>query len=286
MRKLFLLGFTIACIQEINAQKLHLDLFGGFSNYQGDLQEKRFTTQQAKAAFSIGAKYDITEHFSLRTNLSYAAIAANDKYNHQADLRARNLSFESKITEANLLLDYSLFSLEDRKLTPYVFGGIAVFHFNPYAFDSAGHKVYLKPLSTEGEGLAAYPNRKPYSLTQVAIPMGAGIRWRFSDNIILSYEIGLRKTFTDYLDDVSTNYVDQFTLASAKGAKAVEMAYRGGELKAGPAYPAAGSIRGGAKFKDWYYFSGLTVSIGIGGKHPFGALKHGRGSTACPKRVM
>ena len=94
----------------------------------------------------------------------------------------------------------------------------------------------------------------------------------------------MRKTFTDYLDDVSSTYVDKAVLAAAKGATAAEMAYRGGELKNGPAYPADGTIRGGSKFKDWYYFSGVTISIGIGKRKGFHGTDNGR--TDCPKPVQ
>lgn len=283
MRKLFLLSILVPSL--VHAQKLHVDLFGGFSNYQGDLQDKNFTTQQAKGAVGLGLRYDLSNHFALRTNFTYAALAADDKYTRQADLRARNLNFHTKITEANLLLDYNILNLEYHRLTPYVFAGLAVFHYNPYTYDSIGTKVYLQPLSTEGQGLAAYPDRKTYHLTQFAIPFGGGIRWRFTDNITLSYEIGLRKTATDYLDDVSKTYVDQATLLAAKGSKAVEMAWRGGELKnGGTAYPADGTIRGGAKYKDWYYFSGLTISVGLGKRKGFHGTDNGR--TDCPKPVM
>jgi Domain of unknown function (DUF6089) len=281
MRKFILLCFVIPSF--VQAQKLHLDLFGGFSNYQGDLQEKRFTTQQAKGAVGIGVRYDLSNHFAVRSNFTYSALGANDKYNGQADLRARNLSFQTKLTEGNLLLDYNILNLNYHKLSPYVFGGVAVFHYNPYAYDSLGNKIYLQPLSTEGQGLTAYPDRKEYHLTQFAIPFGAGIRWRFTDNIVLSYEIGLRKTFTDYLDDVSSTYIDQTALASAKGAKAVEMAFRGDELKNGATYPAEGTIRGGSKYKDWYYFSGVTISIGLGKRRGFHGTDNGR--TDCPKPV-
>ncbi len=282
MRKIILLCFVMPLF--VHAQSFHVDLFGGFSNYQGDLQEKGFTTQQAKGAFGVGARYDINNHFDLRANFTHAAIGADDKYNVQADLKARNLSFHTAINEVNLLLDYNILNLHYHRLSPYVFGGVAVFHYNPYAYDSLGSKIYLKPLSTEGEGLAAYPGRKEYSLTQLAIPFGAGLRWRFTDNITLSYEIGLRKTFTDYLDDVSTNYVDQAVLGAAKGATAVEMAFRGDELKTGLSYPADGTVRGGPKFKDWYYFSGVTISIGIGNRHGFHGTDNGR--TDCPKPVQ
>ena len=185
MRKLILLGVFIPSF--IQAQHLHVELFGGFSNYQGDLKEKNFTTQQAKGAVGLGLRYDLSNHFSVRTNFTYAALAADDQHNKQADLRARNLSFGTKLTEGNLLFDYNILNTNYHKLTPYVFAGVAVFHYNPYAFDSTGNKVYLKPLSTEGEGLAAYPDRKPYNLTQFAIPFGVGVRWQFTDNITLSY---------------------------------------------------------------------------------------------------
>jgi len=282
MRKIILLCLFIPFMTR--AQKLHIDLFGGFSNYQGDLQTKHFTTEQAKGAVGIGVRYDLNNHFSVRTNFTYASLAANDKYNTKADLQQRNLSFQSKITEANLLFDYNILNLSYHKLTPYIFAGVAAFHFNPYAFDSLGNKIYLKPLSTEGEGLAAYPGRAAYHLTQLAIPFGVGIRWRFTDNITLSYEVGFRKTFTDYLDDVSATYVDQAVLAAAKGARAVEMAYRGDELKTGLTYPADGTVRGGAAFKDWYYFSGVTISIGIGKRGGFHGSDNGR--TDCPRPVQ
>ena len=283
MRKLFLLGLIFPSF--VQAQRLHADIFGGFSNYQGDLQQKRFTTQQAKGALGLGLKYDLTSHFALRSNFTYATVAADDKYNLQADLRARNLSFKSRITEANLLLDYTILNLQYNRLSPYVFGGLAVFHYNPFAYDSTGAKVYLRPLGTEGQGLTAYPDRKNYQLTQFAIPFGGGVRWRFTDNITLSYEIGLRKTFTDYLDDVSTNYIDEAALLAGRGSKAVEMAWRGDELKTGAAaYPAEGTIRGGPKFKDWYYFSGVTISIGIGKRKGFHGTDNGR--TDCPPPVQ
>jgi Domain of unknown function (DUF6089) len=283
MRKLLLAGLCLLPVA-LMAQPLHIDIMGGFSNYQGDLQEQRFTTAQSRGAFSAGIRYDLTTHFAVRSQLSYGRIAAHDKYNQQPDLINRNLSFETKITELNVLADYSLFNLEEKYFTPYFFAGVAVYHYNPFAFDSSGSKIYLKPLSTEGQGLPQYPARKNYALTQIAIPFGGGIRWRLNDRVMLGYEIGLRKTFNDYLDDVSTTYVDQFTLAADKGLQAIEMAFRGGELKNGALYPADGSTRGSAAYKDWYYFSGITVSIALPSKDKgFGGFGGNRGKTACPK---
>ena len=262
----------------------HLNLFGGFSNYIGDLQAKPYTTQQSHFALGGGLQYDLSDHFSILGNLNYARISASDQYSTQPDVRARNLSFASKIYEGNLMLEYNLLSMEEHRLTPYVFGGIALFHFNPYAYDTLGHKVYLKYKSTEGEGLAQYPDRKPYSLVQFALPFGGGIKFRVTDRVVIAYEIGLRKTFTDYLDDVSKTYVDEGALLAAKGGLAVEMAYRGNELKGGSGYPPAGTIRGNPKTKDWYYLSGIRVSIELFDTRSQ-AYRRKKGILDCPEKV-
>jgi hypothetical protein len=280
MKRIFLVGLLFPLLSQA---QWNVNLYGGFSNYIGDLQSSRYTTAQSNGSFGAGIQYDLSGHVSLLSNLTYGRISAADGYSKQADLRARNLNFESLIGEWNLLLEYNLLDLHVHRLTPYVFGGVALFHFNPYAYDTLGKKVYLRPLSTEGEGLTQYPGRKEYSLTQLSIPFGGGIKYRISDRIVIAYEIGMRKTFTDYLDDVSTRYVDQGTLLAARGGEAVEMAYRGNELVDGKPYPADGTIRGGSKKKDWYYMSGLRVTVALND----GTMQHHRhnGVIDCPKRV-
>ena len=261
----------------------HVNLFGGFSNYSGDLQYRFFTLEESYGAFGLAAQYDLTNHFSLISGINLGHVGASDIFN-KTDLQPRNLSFQTKISEFNVMGEYNLLDLEENRFTPYVFAGIAVYHFNPYAYDTLQQKVYLRPLSTEGEGLPQYPNHKEYNLTQFAIPFGGGFKLRVTENVTLSYEIGFRKLFTDYLDDVSTTYVDPNILLNAKGPEAVEMAYRGNELKNGsPTYPPVGSPRGNPKSKDWYYFSGIRFSYRINNG---GGSNHIRGAVIeCPKPV-
>src|SRR5215210_5820061 len=121
------------------SQGLHLNLFGGFANYQGDLQEKPYTFEQSNGAFGAGIKYDLTRHFSLRTGLMYGKVSADDKRN-KPSLQLRNLNFQTKILEGNLLAEYNLFDLDEKRFTPYAFAGIAVYHFNPYSYDTLGIK--------------------------------------------------------------------------------------------------------------------------------------------------
>ena len=266
----------------MQAQRWHVNLTGGLSNYSGDLQDKAYTFDQSYFAFGAGAQYDITKNFSVISNIMFMKIGASDQFN-APDLVFRNLSFQSNVLEWNLLAEYTFFDITQKKFSPFVFGGIAVFHYDPYAYDTMGRKVYLQPLSTEGEGLPQYPDQKPYALTQFALPFGAGIKFRVSENVVLACEVGFRKTFTDYLDDVSTYYVDQAILQNAKGSEAVEMAYRGNELKGGASYPTAGTVRGGPKYKDMYYYTGIRVSIAILTKNDG---YYGRGRTDCPTPVQ
>ncbi|MBS1947496.1 MAG: outer membrane beta-barrel protein [Bacteroidetes bacterium] len=281
MKRLFLL---VLVFPNMVFAQWHLNLFGGISNYSGDLQGKVFTMDQSNAGFGIGLQYDFTPHVSALSGVYYGKVGASDKFNKPI-LQQRNLSFQTQIFEWNLMGEYNLFDLSVKRFTPYGFAGIAVFHFNPYAYDTLGNKVYLRPLSTEGEGLAAYPDRKPYSLFQFAIPFGAGIKIRITDNVVLAYEVSFRKLFTDYLDDVSTKYVDSATLAQAKGPLAIEMSYRGNEVKGGnPNYPAAGTVRGNPKNKDWYYFTGIRVSIGL--DNMINKRMNKKGIIDCPKKVM
>ena len=284
MRLLLLLLVSVLPFS-MNGQKLHATIFGGFANYYGDLQNKPFTLDQAKGVFGIGAKYDLTNKIAIRSGIMFGKIAATDAKN-KAALHFRNLSFQSSIFELNVLGEYTFFDMQERNLSPYVFGGIAMFHFNPYTYDTVGNKHYLKPLSTEGQGLSQFPDRKPYKLTQFAIPFGAGVKFRVTENVVLAYEFGLRKTFTDYLDDVSKTYVSDVALALARGQTAVDLAYRGDELKNGSLiYPAEGDIRGSEKYKDWYYFSGVSVAIGINTGKVGGLFGGGsrKGRLDCPK---
>src|SRR5207248_1584444 len=139
-------------------------------------------------------------------------------------LELRNLNFTTTILELNVSAIYYFKNISRNNFTPYLFVGVAGYHFNPYTFDSAGTKVYLKPLCTEGEGF--YPGRKNYSLNQLAIPFGIGFRLSVSDRISFGFETGIRKLMTDYLDDVSTTYIDQALLLANRDQVAVDLAYR------------------------------------------------------------
>lgn len=259
MKKHFFILFVLFATSSI-AQPVRLHIMAGFANYNGDIQQKRFTLESAKAAIGAGATFSITDRFSIRGDAYYAHVGANDKNNNKLQLRARNLNFETRIYEMSLLGEYDFVSLYQHKFSPYVFGGIGLFHFSPYTYDAKGAKVYLSGLSTEGEGIVS--GRKAYKRTQANIPLGGGIKYALSDDIHIGFELGLRVLATDYLDDVSKTFIDRNILLAARGQQAVDLAFRGDELKPNTQqYPKAGAIRGNSKVKDFYYFGLFRIDF-------------------------
>jgi len=285
MRNIWLVIGLLFMSGAVFSQNLHIGVFGGVSAYQGDLVDKIFPKKVSNGVVGLSLNYELADQIMLRGGISYTVLGGADRYSKDTALVHRNLSFETSLIEFSLLGELYLFNLYNQKYSPYLFGGLAVYHFNPYAYDSKGQKVFLKPLSTEGQGLSQYPDRKPYSLTQLALPFGGGFKYAINDNLRLGLELGFRKLFTDYLDDVSSNYADQADLFAAKGQQAVDLAYRGDEVAGGnPNYPVKNAQRGGVKNKDWYYFVGLhlTYRLGGGGDNSHGFRGAGKSKYGCP----
>ena len=238
------------------AQNFHFAARAGLANYQGDLQAKAVTLKNSKFIGSFGAHYDLNEHFTARTYFSISKLSGDDKTGN-TNMRLRNLNFETNIFEWELSVQYNLLTLNYNWCTPYVFAGVGFFNFKPYTYFNES-KVYLQPLSTEGQGLPGGP--KPYKLTQLNIPLGFGALYAINEDIRVGLELGYRKTFTDHLDDVSGDYYDEAALFAGRGQTAVDLAYRGDEVGAGP-YPTAKTPRGSAALKDGYYYAAITITV-------------------------
>ncbi len=245
------------------AQRFQVGIAGGLANYNGDLLEKLYVGKQTNGFIGVTVHYELFDQLLLRGAFNFARVNGSDRYNTKTVLKLRNLHFESAISEFSIVAEFYLFNLNEKRFSPYAFAGLALFHFNPYTYDTINRKIFLNPLSTEGQGI--YANKKPYSLLQPAIPFGGGIKFAVNENLRIGFEFGFRKIFTDYLDDVSTSYADFNDLLIAKGPVATELAYRGDEITGGnPVYPTKDTQRGSAAQKDTYYFTGLNISFRIG----------------------
>lgn len=279
LRSLFVFLCIISFISS-HAQ-FSIQLSPGIINYGGDLQNKVYTFQDAQ--FSIGGSllYNINK-FAIRGSLLFGNVKGDDSTN--TGYMSRNLSFHSKVYEASLSLQYDILKIdENRKFTPYVFAGIGIFHFSPYTYYN-GDKVYLSTLSTEGQGLSIYPDRKFYKLNQAAIPLGVGFKYKVSDHIFLGLEFSSRLLFTDYLDDVSSTYPDEATLLAERGQRSVDLSYRADEINPDKPFPS-GATRGNPNQNDNYYTSTFSFIYVF----PEGFLFSGGGKSprnvGCPSNV-
>ena len=262
-------------------------LFTGIINYQGDLNPNSFTFRHSHFTTGLIIHKPLNRWLSLRAGANIGRIEAADRYNRDY-LKPRNLSFFTSIKEAYAGLELTMPYMSTRRFTPFMYGGLAIFHFNPWTYDNNGAKTYLKPLSTEGQGLPQFPKQRPYNLTQLAFAFGGGAKFAITDCINIGIDFSQRKTFTDYLDDLSSMYVDKNTLLQAKGPKAVELAYRGDELAGGQPYPAHGEQRGTPSEMDWYYFLGVTMEIKlncIGDLFASFSRNNSIASQRCPRNV-
>ena len=194
----------------------------------------------------------------------------DNKGGHERFRKQRNLGFKSNIMEAYAAFEfYPTVFLEkydglQHKIRPYGLGGVGVFHFNPKGqyIEPNGNKkwVELKPLRLEGQGMAEYPDRKEYSLTQLELVMGGGVKYYLKENMYVGFEILHRKTFTDYIDDVSKQYINPALfstyLAPEQAVQARQLMYRENIYNPAVSRPYINTQRGDPKEND-AFFSGL-----------------------------
>lgn len=261
-------------------------------NYFGDLAPKSHIASTKLAftrpGFGLTGMYRIGPQSTVRGSFMWGRLKGDDfgadPFNTSAKFRyMRNLQFRNDIKElsAEFVFDFIRHQrtfITRPELVPYAFAGIALFHHNPkarvpqsdavhfeindyqsiqpndprYGGVSPGDWVALKPLGTEGQYIEG-SGVEPYSNWQVAIPFGLGIRYKASRYIDLSFEVAYRQTFTDYLDDVSGDYVNPGAFGTGPEANLARlMANRSKE-------PVA-AVSGKARLPEVYTQNGFTYT--------------------------
>lgn len=264
----------------------------GVQTFQRGLGQRFILDTDLKhTSFTIGifGRYALNEgrNFAVRLGLNYLRLAGDDKFagkpsdnfsatqsrddiNSAAWFRYyRNLNFRSDVFDANLGIEFTPYNFalggnQGSILSPYAYIGIGLFAFNPQTFYDGAWRD-LKPLRTEGQGIV--DGRPEYDLVQMNLPMGLGVKWTYENTWALSLEVNYRLTFTDYIDDVSTDYVPDNAVFSqnmdpSTAALALALSRRSGEID--PAgvnsiVTLPGEKRGDPSNNDAYY----TVTIGI-----------------------
>lgn len=269
MRKIVILiiFLSVYSIVSVQAQRSELGVFAGGSYYLGDLN---FRTHFGitKPAVGVLYRYNINTRFALKLSGTYGTLIGDDA-SKVGQNKQRNLSFESPVTDISAHIEFNFWRYftgsTKHRFTPYIFGGFSIFSFNPKAYYE-GKWYKLQPLHTEGQGTTVYPDRKPYARTQAATSFGIGFKISISKTVCLGGEWGMRKTFTDYLDDVSTTYPNpDVLLKEYPDSTSVFLSNRSLSTPDEPDM-IAGMQRGNSENNDWYSFAGITLTFKIGGR--------------------
>ena len=208
------LVFMSLTFSNVIGQTNEVGIFLGGSLFKGDIGVHRneHIIHNMRPTFGFQFKRNFNYHFGISFNANKSELYSADSYSSDVFELTRNLNFRSKITELSLFLEFNFRPYMSREpehnVSPFVFAGITKFFFNPQAQHDNGTWYDLRPIGTEGQGSDFYPNKNLYDLDGIAIPFGFGYKFNVYDVLTLSLNISWRITFTDYLDDVSTTYID------------------------------------------------------------------------------
>lgn len=266
-KHIFFLVLLLAAIPasgQIWMGKSEIGFTVGGMNYIGDLNNQSMFGTVNLAAGGL-FRYNFDDRWSLRLDVDYGHLeAGNPDY-----IERRNLSFHSYLLEGSLRVEFNFFpfSMRDDHFlwTPYIFGGLGFFTYNPRAYytdplTGVSDWYDLQPLCTEGQGTALAPDRDMYVLKQLSMPFGLGFKYHPNKSVTISAEYGFRKTWTDYIDDVSTTYVDNVLLRDLQGDVAAALADRSAEVV--PGYVnAAGIQRGDDTLDDWFAYFNINFTF-------------------------
>jgi opacity protein-like surface antigen len=245
------------------------------------------------------------EWMGIRAAAQVGKLAAEDniintKGEDELYRKQRNLDFRSTIAEAYVAVEIFPLMLLNKmdvdykpRLRPYGVIGVGWFHFNPQGSltDANGNKTwyYLRPLHTEGQGFPEYPERKEYSLNQINFPMGVGLKYYLSEKVNVSFEILLRKSLTDYIDDVSTTYIDPNLFDKYLSPADAIIARRISDkvfaiVNPGLARNEPGVQRGNPNQNDSYFTTFLKLGIRLGPVYESTYGRNAANKMRCPNR--
>ncbi len=254
--------FVISSFTLVSAQKTQLGGWIGASNYFGDLNQGNSLNsfKRVRPAFGIVYRYNQSPYITFKGTLNMGFLSFADKASSNYFQQARNLSFYSRVIEASghVEFHFNKFISGDRNFyfTPYLSIGFGLFNFDPKT-KLNGEVFRLIDYGTEGQQNPDLTGRKPYKLFQPTIPIGLGLKYWMGENWDLIVDLSYKFTFTDYIDDISTTYVDELILGTS--TVTAQLADRSGELLDEP-IGIPGRQRGDRVGKDSYMMIGVGVA--------------------------
>lgn len=246
----------------VQGQNLYTKIHIGAMYYHGDLTPRTIGLSTGPARFSWGATLgsNVTDWASINARFMNGRLTGDDRFSLDETRKSRNLNFTTPIYEFGIYTDLKVNKLIKRldkyKVRLYITAGLNFFRFNP-STTYQGRSVALQPIGTEGQTMSTN-DKKPYSLTAISRPIGIAIEFDLTKKISIGIEAAPRKTFTDYIDDVSGTYVNYDEMMAAGNYLGAQLSNRTGEyFGTDNARVPTGTLRGNPSQNDWYTHFGF-----------------------------
>ena len=229
---------------------------GGISYYMGDLNPV-YPFAMFDLQYGGLVRFNYDKRWTFRFDYSHATVKGDDtKMKWRPE---RGLNFVTTINDFSLVAEFNFLEYytgnPKKNVSPYIFGGISVFQYTPYAMvgDSL---VGLRGIDTEGPESA---NVKWYdrlsvksSPVGVSIPFGLGVKLSISRHMAATMEWRMQKTFTNYLDDVATVYPETSAVVEIDGTE-YNLSDPTNTFK-------PGQQRGNSAFNDWFGMARVSLT--------------------------
>lgn len=277
---------TFAASAQMKKSSAEFGIGIGSSSFLGDLGGSKdigraflydLDLAATRPVIGIIFRKNLSHRLAFRLNSYFAQVWGDDAYTNTGTApgdpgwsrRYRNLRFKSFILEFSTMIEFNFMPYEAGSMryrfSPYFVAGIGMFAFNPRA-ELNGTWYSLRDYSTEGQGFAQFPEKQKYSTVAMAFPIGGGLKYNLNKKWGLSLEVAHRLTTTDYIDDVSTTYIDPALFYANMPAVDAGVAVQLADPSLGgyPEKTSPGQQRGDPSDNDGYTFTGvLTLTYTI-----------------------
>lgn len=202
-------------------------IMGGISQYNGETNlNTQFNPQLISPSVGLLIRRNLNSRWALRLNGTWGKLKGNDQLGNTNIQDRRGLAFDGSFLEVSGVTEFNFIPYcacdDNQYFTPYAFIGLGASRFSSTTSYVGGVDGDLGGDASSGSAIA------------VVLPFGAGFKYKFTHRLLMSVEWGIRKTYTDYIDNVSTVYL------------------------------SSGTQIGNSKNDDWYSIVGLALTIRIG----------------------
>lgn len=263
LQMVLLLGTIAAVAQPYNSfvHQGELGIHTGVGHYFGDINSNA-AINRPKMSAGFFFRKQLGGYISIRLSGEYLQLGYSDIYSKNTVQQIRNLSFNSDVWEGTISGEFNFFNfrpgIEGYSFTPYLGLGIGAFSYEPYAY-LAGQKYFLRPLGTEGQGSALYPDLQIYNPIALCVPFTVGVKYAIDTRFNLFAEFTYRFTNTDYLDDVSGVYAPDAFPPLPDGSPSPAFLLQDRSYETGATIGTKGRQRGNSLQPDSY----ASLKVGI-----------------------